>query len=230
MHRRKSATKCDECRQCPVGVYASEKWKKTISKKKSQIWYQKGHYIFYEGNPVFGMFLITHGKVKIITRVSEKKEQIVRLTSNGHILGRQSKRDDVYANSAVAMEPSQICFIDNELLQQLFLSNPELTIQIMQYYSDELQKAEKRIKILAQHSAREKVAATILYAVTVFGTNGNGFIDAAFARQEVSDISGVSPEQVSREFAILRKEAIINLENRFIGILDMNKLIEIGTL
>jgi CRP/FNR family transcriptional regulator len=222
----KSETKCEECRQCPVGILARTKWKKTISKYKSQIWYQKGHYIFYEGNPVFGMFLITHGRVKLITRVSAKKEQIVRLTCDGHILGRQGKQGDIYANSAVAMEPSQICFIDNALLQELFLNNPELAIHVMQYYSSELRKAEKRIKILAQLTAREKVAATILYAESVFGTNSQGIIHGDFSRQEVSDISGVSPEQVSREFSVLKKQGIINSENKQIRILDMKRLME----
>jgi CRP/FNR family transcriptional regulator len=225
----RNPTKCEECLQCPIGNFASKKWKKEISKKKNQIWYQKGQYIFYQGNPVFGMFMVTYGKVKIVTRVSDKKEQIVRLTCDGHILGRQGKQDDVYANSAVAMERSQICFIDNALLQELLHNNPELTFQIMQYYSEELRKAEKRIKILAQHSAKEKVAETILYAESVFGTNGNGYIDAVFFRQEVSDISGVSPEQVSREFAVLKKDTIIDSEGKHIRILDKEKLVEVGT-
>ena len=108
-HRK--TTKCIDCRQCPVGVYASEKWKKEIGKKKNQIWYQKGQYIFYEGNPVFGMFLVTHGKVKIVTRVSDKKDQIVRLCNEGHILGLHN---DGFSNDDKALR-----HIENLIAQHL---------------------------------------------------------------------------------------------------------------
>jgi len=139
----KDQTSCVTCQQCPVGQLSLESWKKKIDKGKSQNWYNKGQYIFYQGNPVFGMFLITYGKVKIVTRLSEEKEQIVRLANDGHILGRQGKDHDVYANSAVAMERSQICFIDNKLLQELLVANPKLSLSLIQYFSGELRMAKK---------------------------------------------------------------------------------------
>jgi len=219
---------CVTCRQCPVGQYASEQWKKKIAEKKSQNSYKKGQYIFYQGNPVFGMFMIAQGKVKIVTHVSAKKEQIVRLTSDGHILGRQGRNHDVYANSAVAMEHSQICFIDNQLLEELLANNTELGLNLLQYYSGELRMAEKRIKILAQLHAQEKIAETLLYTSSVFGVDNDGFINAILSRQEIADISGISVENVSRKFSLLKDQKIIDLIGKKIKIIDQERLKEVG--
>lgn len=221
-------TPCNKCRICPIGIYAKPKWRDKISKKKYQNLYPKGRYIFFQGNPVHGMFLIQQGKVKIVTEVSNNKAQIVRLGGNGHILGRQGRTRDIYANSAVALEPSQVCFINNEDIEELLLANPELTLKILSYYSGELRKAEKRIKLLAQLTVREKIAEAILYIQSVFQSDESGIINAVITLREIAEICGASAEQVSREISILKKEQVIDLENKLIRIIDQNQLIMIG--
>jgi CRP-like cAMP-binding protein len=219
---------CATCKKCPIGTYASTKWKAKISKRKYQNWYQKGQFIFYQGSPVHGMFLITSGKVKIVTKISEDRDQIVRLANDGHILGRQGKKRDTYANSAVTIETSQVCFIHNADVEELLLENPALARNLLAYYSGELRKAEKRIKILAQLTAREKVAETLLYVQSVFQTDDNGVINAPLLRNELAEISGTSTAQLIRELKILHKESVIDSSNKFLRIIDQNKLELIG--
>jgi CRP/FNR family transcriptional regulator, anaerobic regulatory protein len=221
-------TSCEKCKKCPIGIYASAKWKAEITRRKYQNRYPKGRYIFYQGNPVHGMFLIAEGKVKIVTQVSDDRNQIVRLTNEGHILGRQGKKKDTYANSAVAMVASQVCFIDNADVEELLLNNPQLAMHMMSYYSGELRKAEKRIKILAQLTAREKVAETLLYIETVFQSDKDGLIDTPLSRQDIAEICGASTTQVIREISFLKKEKIIETSNKHIRILDHHKLSLIG--
>jgi CRP-like cAMP-binding protein len=219
---------CVKCRKCPIGIYANTKWKAEIAKRKYQNWYSKGQFVFCQGNPVHGMFLITSGKVKIITQVAEDRDQIVRLASDGHILGRQGKKSDTYANSAVAMEASQVCFISNADVEELLRGNPELALNLIAYYSGELRKAEKRIKILAQLTVREKVAETLIYIQSVFQTDDNGLINTSLSRKELAEICGSSTEHLIRELSLLHKESVIDTSNKRIRILDQNRLELIG--
>ena len=217
-------TSCRSCNHCLISKYASPKWISIVDEKKSQIWYRKGQYIFYAGNPVFGIYLITQGKIKIIAKGAGNKEQIVRLASNGHLLGRWGHKDDLYSNSAVALEDSQVCFINNALLKEMCSANPELTFHLMMYYANELRRAQERIKLLCQLTVKEKVAETLLYLIEVFGLDENHNIAVEMSRQEISELAGASPEQVSREITALKKGNIIISNGKRLVIPDVHKL------
>lgn len=222
--KKELKTSCRSCGHCLIGKYASPKWISIVDEKKSQIWYGKGQYIFYAGNPVFGIYLITQGKIKIIAKGAGNKEQIVRLASNGHLLGRWGHKDDIYSNSTVALEDSQVCFINNDLLKEMSSANPEFTFHLMMYYANELRKAQERIKLLCQLTVKEKVAETLLYLIEVFGLDENHNIDVDMSRQEISELAGTSSEQVSREITALKKENIIKSNGKRLVIHDVHKL------
>jgi len=211
-----------------VGKFCSPGWISRVDAGKNQLVYHKGQYIFYEGAPIFGLHLVTEGKVKIVSKVSGNKEQIVRLATDGHVLGRWGDKVDIYENSAVALEDSVICFINNELLQEVCLANPKFTFQLMMYYASELRKSEKQIKRLGQMPVKDKIAATLLHLIEIFGLGSNKNIAAGISRQEIADMAAITMEQVSREITALKKRQIISTNGRQIIINDLGKLQELG--
>lgn len=222
-----STTSCANCKDCQVGNYCTPDWISTIDAKKSQIWYKKGHCIFYEGNPIFGIYLITQGKIKIIAKGLGGKEQIVRLASNGHLLGRWGNDEDVYSTSAVALEDSLICFINNDLFYELCLANPEFNFQLMMYYAKELRNAQIRIKLLSQLTVKEKIAETLLYLIKVFGIDDENNIAVELSRQEIAEMAGTSSEQVSREISSFKKDNILEPSGKRLIIKNILKLREL---
>ena len=224
---RNQRISCTKCSHCLIGTYCSPKWISKIDKEKNQLWYKKDQYIFYEGAPVFGIYCITKGKVKIKARVSGNKEQIVRLTSEGYFLGRWGYDNDVYSNSAVTLEDSHICFINNNLLKEACLANPEFSFQLMMYYASELRKAQNRIKLLCQMAVKEKVAETLLYSIEVFGLDKVKNNAIELRRKEIAEIAGTTLEQVSREITTLRKQNVLRTEGKKIMINDLSRLREI---
>jgi len=217
---------CANSKHCLIGKFCSPEWIAKVDAGKNQLSYRKSQYIFYEGAPVFGLHLVTEGKVKIVSKVSGNKEQIVRLATDGHVLGRWGDTDDIYGNSAVALEDSVICFISNDLLHDVCLANPEFTFQLMMYYASELRKSEKQIKRLGQMPVKEKIAATLSHLVEVFGMDPNKNIAAAVSRQEIAEMAAITMEQVSREITTLKKKKIISTNGRQIIINDLGKLQE----
>ncbi len=217
---------CANSKHCLIGKFCSPEWISKVDAGKNQLLYRKGQYIFYEGAPIFGLHLVTEGKVKIVSKVSENKEQIVRLAMDGHVLGRWGDKDDIYENSAVALEDSVVCFINNDLLQEVCLANPEFTFQLMMYYASELRKSEKQIKLLGQMPVKEKIAATLFHLVEVFGMDSNKNIATAVSRQEIAEMAAIAMEQVSREITTLKKKKIISTNGRQIIINDLGKLQE----
>ncbi len=212
-----------------IGKFCSPNWILKVDTGKNQLLYHKGQYIFYEGAPVFGLHLVTEGKVKIVRRVSGNKEQIVRLAMDGHLLGRWGDKDDIYGNSAVALEDSVICFINNDLLHDVCLANPEFTFQLMRYYASELQKSGNKIKCLGQMPVKVKVVETLVHLVEVFGLDSKNSISVAISRQEIAEIAAITLEQVSREITTLKESKIISTHGKKIIINDLEKLQDAAT-
>ncbi len=199
-----------------------------ISEAKNQLWYKKGQYIFREGDRIFGLYFIERGKVKIISTGLNNKEQIVRLAVTGHVIGHRGENHETYPIGAVALEDTQLCFLDNDIVYEAFMNNPNLTFSLMMFYSSELRKTEIRERHLAQMSIREKIADTLLYLKEIFGMNStDGSLNAVLSRQEIAEIAGTSVEQVIRELTDFENEKLIIKQGRKIILFDVDGLVRI---
>lgn len=220
---KKAETKDAFCfENCLVSKYTSPIWHIKLNSQMSHNWYKKGQFIYYENNPVFGLHFICEGKVKIIATGLKGKEQIVRLAATGNILGHwQADTNETYTTSAVTIEDSLICFLSNDILQEAFLANSELTLNLMHYYSKELNKSEKRLKYLSQTCINERMAEALLYLIEIFGISSkNSRINGKLSRREIGSIIGATSEQVSRVLSAFKTDNIIDTLGKDIIILD----------
>lgn len=193
-----------------------------MAQAKSVIRYKKNQYIFREGNPVQGMYIIYSGKVKVLSTGFNDKAQIIRIARPGYLLGHRGFGDKFYQISAVAIEDSTICFIEAGIFTKLLKSDPELTYQLMLFYANELRLAESRMKNLAQMTVMEKSAESLLLLIQIFGVRkGNDVVlNTVLTRKDMAELAGLSPEQLTRCFSELREEKIIRIDGKTITILQ----------
>lgn len=192
---------------------------------KSSIFYKKGQYIFKERTPVYGIFFIKKGKIKVKSSGLNGLEQIVRLAGEGHIIGHRGYAKETYPISAVAIEDSWICFLDNASLMDAFKVNFEFLYELMMFYSVELRRSELRAKYFSQMTVIEKVIFSLCYIIEIYGFNKDKkTIAAQFSRKEIAEISGTNPEQVSRSIASLKKQKIISTQSKHILIENFEQM------
>lgn len=203
---------CKECNNtvCFIKQYCSSDWIKKIELKKIQIDHRAKDCIFREGGYVEGIYFIQHGNVKIVAKGADNKEQIVRLATDGHVLGHRGYGDDKYPVSAVALSDTIVCFIDNKTLNDALMNNPRLAINLMMFYSRELRKSEIRTKNLMQMDVREKVAEALLIIREIFGMDKKSKnLNTLFSRQEISDMTGITKEAICRELTVFENKKLI---------------------
>ncbi len=220
---RQYGTSCTECdnNECFIKK-CKENWIEKLSKAKSEIIYKKDNQIIVEGHPVMGLYFVKKGKVKIISTGIGGKQQIVRLAKTGHVIGHKGSSSEVYPIGAVAIEDSSICFIDNTLIFDTLMHNPEFTIALMMFYSNELRKVETRLKYSGQMTVREKVAEAILFINDIFGTDARQCLDAPFLRQDIADLAGTNQEQVVRQLSEFENEGLLSKKGRKIELLNLD--------
>lgn len=222
-----SPINCFDCKnqQCLIKS-CDESWIEHLSRIKNQTVYPKEAFVFRQGEQVEGIFFIQAGKVKVTSTTTQGHEQIVRLASDGHILGHRGYGNEAYPINAITMEPSRICFVDNDTLYQAFMENPSFTFELMMFYSRELRKTEQIKKYLTQMNNEEKVAFSLIYILERFGFEDpeKGTIPSCVSRMDMAKIIGTNNEQVSRAITQLREKGIITTYRRQIAILEHQNL------
>ena len=200
-----------------------EKMKIFIEKKNSFVC-KKSQQFIIEGAPIQGLYFVYKGKVKTVKTGINGREQIVRLTTNGDIVGfRGFGTSNRCLIGASALEDTILCNFSNEDMLDLLKNVPEFTFDLMLFYAEELNKSENNIRKIAQMNVRERVIDTLLYIYRKFGQS-KGIIDVDLSRRDIADFAGTTEEQVIRVISSLKKELLINTVGKKIGLLNVEKM------
>lgn len=192
--------------------------------QKTNFTCKKGQQFMIEGAPMQGLYFIFSGKAKVLKTGIYGKEQIVRLTKEGDTLGfRGFGTSNRYLIAASALEDTVLCNFSNEVIQEILKTIPEFTYDMMLFYAQELNKSENNVKKIAQMNVRERVIDALLYLLKKFGQT-NGLIKITLSRKEIADFTGTTDEQITRILSSLKKEGLIKVAGKKIGLLEVEKM------
>ena len=189
--------------------------------------YKKGQIVFSQGALPHGLFIIYSGKVKLYQLAENGREQIVRMSKAGDVIGyRTLLCNDRYTSYAETIEESNICFIPKELFFSIMNKNASVATQIMQLLSYDLKNAEHRITNLAQKTVRERMAEALLFIKETYGfEKDNETINVVLTREELANIAGTATETAIRLLSELKLEHLIEFAGKKIKILNLPQLI-----
>lgn len=183
--------------------------------------YKKGETIYLAGDKGEKLFVIHHGKVKI-SRISEAgKEQIIRILGDGDFMGELALFIHSPLNStAEALEPTNVCVIDGNKLNNIVNNNPSISVKIIEELSNRLQNAENLIESIGLHDVEQRVANTLLNLA-----DGENEIELAISKKDLAAHIGISQETLSRRLTIFQDMGLIKqIGHRMISILDRESL------
>ena len=210
---------CFLCKHC------ISEWIPSIQQFKKTIRLKKGEQLFTEGDAVAGLYFLKKGKLKVHKLWERNRQMVIRFAKEGEVIGHRGLGSDtVFPVTATALEEATVCFIERSFFLCTVQLNPEFALQLMIFYADELQDAEKRIRDLALMDVRGRIADTFLMLQKKFGVDSEGFIDITVTRQDVASFAGTIYEtffKVVNEFA---KQKIICYSGKRVKILKPSKL------
>jgi CRP-like cAMP-binding protein len=234
MKRNEGEISCVECNARMHSIFRklSIEEASNLDAIKSCAHYKKGQFIFTErGNPL-GLYCINYGKVKLSTVGENGKEQILRLSKEGDVLGyRTLLSNDRYSCSAVALEDCAICFIPKQHFFNILKESSSISFDLLKLLSDNLKTAEQHIVSLAQKNVRERMAEALLFLKASYGLKPEDkSINVALSREELADFVGTSTETAIRLLSEFNQDNIIQLLGKKIIIADLQKLIKTANL
>jgi CRP/FNR family transcriptional regulator len=195
--------------------------------------FTKKQLIFHEGNETYGIYFIQSGIVKVFKQGAFNKDQIVRISLVGDILGHRGfSSSNIYPVSAETITDSEICYFSKEYFFSLLDKMPQLAIGLMLFYANELNQEESKLRDMAIFNVREKVAKALLIFIDKFGLNENNEINniEILSRQDLSESVGLTPNQVTKVLSELKQDRIIETTGKKITILNKENLEDIIAL
>lgn len=189
--------------------------------------YNKKDVIFVEGGPCPGFYVVKSGRVKLIKTSRDGKEQIIKILQPGELLGMETfyngKR---YGNTAMAMDDSELCFIEKNAFFRIIGEHPSIAKKIIIALSKELDHAYSKIGSMGLMNAREKMAHLLYTLSKEYGISENGKIrlNLSLSRLEIAELLGITQETAIRLLKSFKDDGIIEIKRKEIIIKSPAKL------
>lgn len=210
-----------------IKEFCSKEWFPLVEHYKKNLFFEKGEYIFKEGEVVKGIKFIDKGRIKVVSKYDKSNEKIVRLAGNETFLGHRGfGSDKTYPVSAIALTETSITFLPDDIFYTLLKTNHQLSFYLLNFFADELRNSELEAKNYVRYTAKQRIVAAILNSVNAFGYDINEKNKLAYtlSRQDFANLASTTYETVIRCFSELDKQKIIRLEGKEIRILNRAKL------
>ena len=171
------------------------------------------------------LYFIKKGKIKTFKTNEDGKELIINLYSENDFFGHIAMlEDDVYKETAQALEETEVVIIPRAHFEKLISSNPEIVRKFVKALANNVTEKEQQLLNMAYNSLRKKVADALLAINQKYGVNENNSV-IRVNRMSLAGIAGTAKESVVRVLADFKDEGLIEIvENHDIVLKDIKKL------
>ncbi len=191
--------------------------------------YNPREVLFRDGDPAMYLFSVRTGQIKLISSLSDGRQQILHLAVAGHLLGREAFNGRPYSYTAEALTEVNTCKISSRDLLGIIQQNPTMSLRVIQTLIEELDQADTLIRDLGLKTAPEKVATFILSLIPTRGDQ-TGELPLLLSRREMAEMLGLTEETVSRVMAEFSRQKIIHTVKGMLRLLQPQQLYTLAGL
>ena len=185
--------------------------------------YAKGELIFSEGDEGDGFYVVVDGRVKIFKLSSEGKEQILHIFGPGEPFGEVPVfSGQSFPANAEAIAKSRLLFFPRRDFIGLISENPSLALNMLAVLSKRLRQFTVQVENLSLKEVPERLASYLIYLAEEQGKADA--VSLPISKGQLASLLGTIPETLSRIFAKMSGEGLIQVEGKRIRLLDRTSL------
>ena len=201
--------------------------KKYFIENVEEFSFQPNEIIFNEGDNSNYVYLINTGVVKTYKIDEQGKELITSINKENDFFGFTSFTNNInYKEYAAAIENVTAFRLTKNELQSILEKNHLLTLELIDYLSDNVTEIKEHLLEMAYSSVRKKTASTILQFSNKIKKSSTD--NPKISRSDLASIAGIATETFIRTLSDFKKEGIIEIEGRNIKIINIDKLNKIN--
>ncbi len=185
--------------------------------------YKKGETIFLEGDNGNGFYVVVEGRIKIYKVSSDGKEQILHIFGTGEPFGEVPVfTGKPFPANAESLAQSRLLFFPRKAFVDLISDNPSLALNMLAVLSTRLRRFTVQIENLSLKEVPSRLAAYLIYLAEEQGRKDS--VKLHISKGQLASLLGTIPETLSRIFAKMSAQNLIQVSGRDINLLDFTGL------
>ncbi|WP_415909634.1 Crp/Fnr family transcriptional regulator [Oleiharenicola sp. Vm1] len=194
----------------------------TIASFTQTVTLAKDDYLFHEGEPSRGCYLVQSGALNVHRVNAAGKEQVIHVFRPGESMAEASLASPTgYPANARAVEPSTVLLIPKAPLLELIGRRPDLALRMLGSMSVHLRVL---VGMLDDLTLKDVETRLLNWLVKHARDAKNGVIHLRGTKRVLAAELGTSSETLSRTLARLRDQQLITVEAKSIAVHDAGKL------
>lgn len=220
---------CSQCDNRDKSIFCQleQESLSTVSEHKIMNAFKRGQVLFHEGNPAFGVYCISEGKVKLTKTSENGKETMLRIAGPGDLIGFQHiVQNGVNDVTATALEETKICFLDRTFLQNLVKQENSCAMELLAHVAQDMAALQDRVNGFQSKNVRERVAYMLIDLAERYGSDSKEGrrLGIQLSREDMASMLGVATETLIREISQLREEGVIDQDGKTLILVDTKSL------
>ena len=189
--------------------------------------YGRGESIFMEGDAADGFYIVADGQIKIFKSSPDGKEQILHIYGPGNPFGEVPVFSGTrFPASAVALAASRILFLPRNAFVALISRHPSLSMNMLGELSMRLRQFTVQIENLSLKEVPARLASYLIYlAEEQQAADG---VTLEISKGQLASLLGTIPETLSRIFAKMSAQELIQVNGAEIRLLDTTALADLA--
>jgi CRP/FNR family transcriptional regulator len=185
----------------------------------------KGEYLFREGAPAEGFYVVQSGVINVHRLTPDGREQVICLFRADESLAEATLVTvDTYPANAVATENSQVIVVRRREFRDLIFQKPELALRMLSSMSLHLKHLVQLLQDLKGRQIEARLAEWILRHSPAALAGCPAVLELPVSKKVLAGQLGVTSETLSRTLAKFRDEGTIVVNGKRITVRDAGRL------
>jgi CRP/FNR family transcriptional regulator len=185
----------------------------------------RGDYLFREGDPSAGFYLVQTGSINVHRVNALGKEQVIHVFRAGESFAEATLATDAgYPADARALEPSQVLLIQKPGFLSLLKRQPELFLRIFVALSMHLRVLVAQLEDLTLKDVETRLANWLLRRCPEAQSSKPVTIELKSTKRVLAAELGTVSETLSRTLAKFRSQQLIDVKGKRLIILSPAKI------
>jgi len=189
---------------------------------------EKGDYLFHEGDPAHGFYVVQRGAVNVHRVSATGKEQVIHVFRAGESFAEVALATETgYPADARALEPSQVLLVQKDGILALLKRQPELALRMLGSMSSHLRVLVGQLDDLMLKDVETRLANWLVKRCSDPRSQKPARIELQATKRMLAAELGTVSETFSRTLAKFREQELIEVEGKTITVLSPARLAEL---
>jgi CRP-like cAMP-binding protein len=199
----------------------------SLAKELEYIETRKGEILFSEGEPGDSLYIVLSGKVKVVRRAADGRQNLIALMGPSDMIGELSLFDPgPRTATATAVTDARLGRLRKASLRPWLSDRPEIAEQLLRVLARRLRRTNDALADLIFTDVPGRVAKNLLQMAGKFGSRDGGVLRVThdLTQEELAQLVGASRETVNKALADFASRGWLRLDGKSVIILDPERL------